>query len=57
MPGYWDEHQGLITPGHAAGRSRQNSLMQDGIRQAEKGAVEQSRLMGSFHLTHSGGNI
>lgn len=57
MPGYWDEHQGLITPGHAAGRSRGNSLMQDGIRQAEKGAVEQSRLMGSFHLTHSGGNV
>lgn len=51
-----DEHRGLITPGHAAWRSRRSSPMQDGIGQAENGAVEQSHPMVSFHLTHSGGN-
>lgn len=50
----WDEHQGSITLGHAAGRS---SPIQDGIGQVETRAVEQSCPRASFRLTHSSRNV
>ena len=53
----WDKHWGSITPGHAAGRSRRSSPMQDDVEQVENGAAEQSCPMVSFHLTRSGGNV